>query len=745
MPKGGNSATRVLFYLSLGLVLLLVLYKLYLNFIEKDFHSVHAQQVERIEERLAGRDSFRFAVVGNINNSIGIFERKMIPMLNESGVDFVISAGNAVSSGGEDKYRALHRTLSRLSQPYLLTFGEKEHSLLGDFRFYDHYGPYVFSFVAGNSRFLFIDSTLKTDLAWQLHWLEQELANSDDQYRFMFSGQPLVSVEQEWVIDLWDDYLMPESSQKALQSVVRDQGVDVVFSANYPLYSHQQHDGVEHVITGGAGGFVPDTEHGFYHYVDVSVSPGGVVIKPVSLDVAQHPFWRTAERLWLWIHSLFYVGYLNFILLLGLLMALSSWLYGLIFVERDYYPSFDRDPARYLQQPLRVAMFTNNYLPFIGGVPISIDRLRRGLEAQGHKVLIVAPAYHTHSEESNLVRVPTLVPLDRNSEFRLANLFQPAMYRRVKAFRPDIIHVHHPFWLGSAGLWLGRRMGIPVVLTYHTRLEHYAHYVPLPGPLFRNLVSHALVKHFANRCDAVVVPTQSAEEYLRMIGVRRPIHIQPTGIEYARFSEVDEEDVAQLRQALTPGGERLLLSISRLGREKNLDFLLDALHRLRKTCRQPVRLVILGEGRERSHLEKRIHEEGLQEVVLLPGSVPPERIPVYCRAADLFVFASCSETQGMVILEAMAAGLPVVTVRSSGIDDIVEQGSNGFKTSLDKEQWSSHIRKLLEDEPLRHRLSAAARVFAAEYDIAPFSQSLAELYAQALAQKDDAGPELDDG
>ncbi|WP_235263479.1 metallophosphoesterase family protein [Nitrincola sp. A-D6] len=251
MPKGSNTLIRVLYYLSLGLVLLLILYKVYLNFFEIDFHSVHAEQVFRIEETLADRDSYRFAVVGNIKNSIGIFERRIIPMLNDSGVDFVVSAGNAVSGGGEDKYRALHRTLSRLNLPYLLTFGEQEHSLLGDYRFYDHYGPYVFSFVVGNSRFLFIDSTFKTDLEWQIHWLKQELAGSNERYRFVFSGQPLLPVDQEWLIDLGDDYLMPESSANALKSILSEQGVDVVFSANFPIYAQQQHDGVEYVVTGG--------------------------------------------------------------------------------------------------------------------------------------------------------------------------------------------------------------------------------------------------------------------------------------------------------------------------------------------------------------------------------------------------------------------------------------------------------------------------------------------------------------
>ena len=123
------------FSLNVLLIVVLVSYKVYLNFFEQDFEAVHAEQVERIEARLEGREHYRFAVVGNINNSVGIFERKIIPMLNLSGVDFVVSAGNAVNSGGEDKYRAVHRTLENLQVPYLLTFGENEHSRLGSFRF----------------------------------------------------------------------------------------------------------------------------------------------------------------------------------------------------------------------------------------------------------------------------------------------------------------------------------------------------------------------------------------------------------------------------------------------------------------------------------------------------------------------------------------------------------------------------------------------------------------------------------
>mgnify|MGYP005847200821 CR=1 FL=1 len=735
---------KIIFYLSLLLVLGLIGYKIYLNFFEQDYEAVHTFKVENIEKRLAGRNSYRFAVVGNINNSIGIFERKIIPLLNRSGVDFVVSAGNAVSSGGEDKYRAIYRTLERLKMPYLLTFGENEHSRLGSFRFYDHYGPYYYSFDAGNSRFIFFDSTGKTDYRWQMQWLEESLSADTPAQIFFFSSQSLQPPAKEKGDLFAPEDPFPAGVRRQLEMIIQQAGAAAVFSTSEAAFSDRIDNQTHHVLTGGAGGLVPSTTENYYHYVEVTVDGNRVVITPKPLDVGQHPFWRTLEGLWFWVHGLFYVGYLNFVLLLSALMALSLWLYLKIFTDHDYYPNFDLDPSPYLSRALKVMMFTNNYLPFIGGVPISIERLRRGLITLGHKILIVAPKYSDTQDQEDVVRLAPLLPLGRHKEFLLANIFSWKLYRRTFQFRPDLIHVHHPFWLGSVGLFLARRLKIPVVYTYHTRLEQYAHYVPLPGPLFRNLVSHQLLRHFANRCDSVVVPTESVEDYLRLIGIKKPIYVQPTGINFDSFQSVPEQAIQELRTQLGLTEEKIFISISRLSKEKNIDFIIDAMEALLKNQLQPFRLLILGDGPERPRLEARLAQAGLAEKVILLGQVPPEEIATYCQLGDLFLFASRSETQGMVILEAMAAGMPVVAVRSSGIDDLVHNGMNGFKTPLDTKQWTDRISQLLTDEKFRQTLSQNARRFAQEYDIEPFCRSIQKIYALTLAEYQEKHA-LDDG
>ncbi|MDN6179877.1 MAG: glycosyltransferase [Halomonas subglaciescola] len=728
-----------IFYLTLTLIAALLGYKVYLNFFKQDFAADHAVQVKHIETLLEQKEHYRFAVLGNINNSVGIFERKIIPLLNEGDYDFVISAGNAVSSGGEDKYRALFGTLSRLEIPYLLTFGPLEESRIGGHRFYDHFGPYHFSFTAGRTRFTFLDSTGTTDYGWQLRWLDEIVQASTAGSHFVFSANPLYPVDYTGLLRLDDDYLFPDASRRAFTTLIEEAGVDAVFSAELALFDRQTHGATDYVVTGGAGGLVLNRGRSRYHFVAVDVDGDSVTLEEKPLDIGQHPFWRTAESLWFFIYSLFYVGYLNFILLVAIFIALALWLHRKIFTDPHYYPDFDIDPDADDGTPLRTAMFTNNYLPFIGGVPISIERLKRGLSALDHPVMVIAPRYSRQNiaEEDDVLRLPSLLPLGKHREFRLANIFSWRMLSRVRAFAPHIIHVHHPFWIGRAGKLLGRMLGVPVVYTYHTRLEHYAHYVPLPGPLFRNFISHALVKRFANGCDVIIVPTSSVEEYLRIIGVKKPIFVQPTGIEYARFADVDDHAVEALKARYALAGKRVLVSISRLSREKNIDFMLDGLRLLHDGGEHDAHLLLVGEGQDRQRLETRVEALGLGPHVTLAGAVAPEEIPAYCHTAELFVFASRSETQGMVVLEAMAAGLPVVVIRSSGIEDIVTQGHNGYKTAPDVQAWSGAIAALLNNADERQRIGRQAATFAAGHGIEPFSHSVlrAYRYARAVRQK----------
>ena len=201
---------KTLFYLNLAIVVLLVGYKAYLNFLIPDPEALHTRQVDRIQGTVSRAEPFRFAVVGNINNSVGIFEERIVPMLNAADPDLVVSAGNAVSGGGEDKYKALQGTLSHLEPPFLLTFGENEYENFGAFRFYDHFGPHFYSVRAGNSRLIFLDSTGKTPWRWQVRWLEDLLARDDSNARFLFLGHPLFQPGNEALFAEEEDFLHPE-------------------------------------------------------------------------------------------------------------------------------------------------------------------------------------------------------------------------------------------------------------------------------------------------------------------------------------------------------------------------------------------------------------------------------------------------------------------------------------------------------------------------------------------------------
>lgn len=725
---------KLLFYLCLLIVILLVGYKAYLNFFMKDFAGVHTEQVEQIHRDISAAESFSFAVVGNINNSVGIFEERIIPELNASGMDFMVSAGNAVSGGGEDKYRALYGTLNHLNIPYLLTFGPHEYDDFGSFRFYDHFGPHFYSIQAGSSRLIFLDSTGKTPGSGRCAGWMTCLAKITRKPKYCLSGtrrsNPRMMLYSTSPKITWHPRI-----RSALLDAAKKHNIDVVFSANLSLYSEVQLGSTQFITTGGAGGLILNNDKSFYHYVQVDISPKGEVSHTMQqLEVGQSPILKRLESLWFFVYSLFYTGYLNFILIVAVFAAITIKLYAIIFVGKDYYPDYNLDPTPWLERPLRVAMFTNNYLPFIGGVPISITRLRRGLEQLSDKLLIVAPSYKDQPEaEEHVLRVPSLLTMGEKREFRLANIFLGRIRKRVRAFYPDIIHLHHPFWLGSLGLFMARRLKVPAIYTYHTRLEHYAHFVPLPGLIFRNLISHALIKRFANKCDGVIVPTYSTEEYLRMIGVKTPTFVQPTGIEYTRFQAVTDTEISELRKTLKLKSETIFISVSRLSNEKNIDFMVEAVSKLRQETSKPFHFLMIGEGHQKDRLQNKIQELSLETHITLVGAVPPEDMAVWYHLGDVFLFASKSETQGMVILEAMAAGLPVVAVRSSGIDDVVRHGFNGYKTPERQDQWCAQVKHLLENDKLRHTLSGQALAFAKDFSVEQFASDVREIYATTLA------------
>lgn len=727
---------RLFFYLNLALVVGLVAHQIWLYVAEPKFESVHTLEVANIREVLTERTDYRFAVVGNINNSVSVFQNEIVPLINQGSIDFLVSAGNAVSGGQHESYQAIYQSLEQLNVPYLLTYGDNEDSDFGSYLFYEYFGPHFYSFVAGNSHFIFLDGTGKSSTSWQLDWLSRELAASEAQHKFLFVGLPLHNVVSDAPLFEADNYLNDPRLADGIMALAEEHSVDTVFSANLTLFSQQTVNGVGYVTTGGAGGILIDADSSFHHYVIVDVAGDNVAIAPVRLDVNSPGWWRMVTSVWSTLYAFFYISYTRFLLIVGILALLALRLHRLIFEDRDYYPDFDIDPTPFLGKSLRVAMVSNNYFPFVSGVSVSVDRLRNGLCDLGHSLQLLVPRYREACEDdSSIKRIPTLMAFGQKGEFRLTNPFSARFRRCLRVFKPDLIHVHHPFWLGSMGLFMGRRLKVPVVYTYHTRLEHYAHFVPLPGALFRNLISHYLIKRFSNRCQGVIVPTYSAEEYLRMIGVKTPSLVQPTGIDVARFAHVDESGLDALREQLGVSASRkILISVSRISKEKNISFMLEALAELRSQGHDDFHLLLIGDGPDREAIQTQIDTLKLTSQVTLVGAVPPERMALYYHLGDVFVFASTSETQGMVILEAMSAGLPVVAVRSSGIDDVVRQGVNGFKTPQNRQAWGQKVVELKDNAELRQQLGKQASHFAEEFDIANFASAVANFYAEVLAK-----------
>lgn len=709
----------------------LVGYRVYLFVYEGDYQDLNAQNIERIDLELQDRARYRFAVVGNIKNSMRVFESRIVPLIKDSGADFMISVGNAVYDGAEEKYRLLYRGLRKLDVPYVMATGHNEIEDFGAEKFYRHFGPYFFSFHLENTTLIFLDSTGHTSWKWQMRWLRRELRKAQQYpYRFVFLNCSVFSLAG---FDPKDThYVLEEKTSRELQQLFSRYRVTAVFSAGYPTFHERVVQGVRYIVSGGGGGLLLDRREP-YQLVSVDVGPDQVDFKNASTADRLGTVREKLETIKLYLRSFFYMSLFNGLLILSLIGLVALKIYSLILRQEHLYRDFSVDEAAFSQKPLQVAMFTNNYLPFIGGVPLSIDRLCRGLRSSGGTVKLFAPAYSESwtGDDDSVVRCPALFDA-RLAGFPVANIFSRKIKKAFKAFNCDLVHVHHPFWLGKKGLQLAKKRGLPVVFTYHTRLERYTHYLPFPGAGLKNLVAHVLIKRFANRCDAIITPTPSTEEYLRNLGVSALIETIPTGIDMEDYKCWTPQEVEELRRQYTADEVPLLMSVSRMAKEKNLDFLIDGLAKVKKQIPFPFKCLLVGDGPEKKRLQEKTADRGLAEQIVFTGGMRPREVARCYLAADLFVFASTSETQGMVLVEAMAGGCPVVAVRASGVYDVVKDGSNGLMTAESTESWSKAVVALLKNRRKLATLSENSRLFAEDYSEKKIAEKVSRLYRRAV-------------
>ena len=380
---------------------------------------------------------------------------------------------------------------------------------------------------------------------------------------------------------------------------------------------------------------------------------------------------------------------------------------------------------------MRVALFTNNYLPFCGGVTISVETLRRGLEARGHEPWVFAPRFPGLPQmASRTIRYPS-IPATTYPDFALAIPYSARVARLVGRLHFDVFHAHHPFLLGPAARRLARRHRRPLVFTYHTRYEKYAHYVPLRRSVVERLAV-SLSTRFAARADAVLAPSAVIRDELLRRGVSAPIAVVPTGVDLDQFQPGER---AAARRALgLPEGGPVLLYVGRLDREKSVDRLLLAFERIASTLPES-RLVLVGQGTEADRLQRLAAATAVGGRVQFRGVQPHDMLARFYQAADLFLFASETETQGLVLAEAAACGLPAVAVAAPGADEVVRDGETGLLTKNASLAIAEAAIGLLLDPERRWQMGVRAREIAErEFDVRFQLDRTLAVYAEAGAR-----------
>lgn len=353
---------------------------------------------------------------------------------------------------------------------------------------------------------------------------------------------------------------------------------------------------------------------------------------------------------------------------------------------------------------MKIGFFTDSYRPYVSGVVQSIDTFSRELMRRGHEIYVFAPRYpHNGGKEVNIYRFPSFhTPF--YPDFYIGLPIRWSAKKYVQEWNLDIIHVHSPFIIGHTGAYFARKLDIPLVFTYHTLYDQYAHYFPFASVLVQKVVI-SIARDFCNRCDLVITPTGVVKQLLTGYGIETQVVPIPTGIQTERFQKGDSSFLS--RQFEIPPEQKILLYVGRLGKEKNLDFLLRSFSLVLQNYPE-VFLVIVGSGPEEESLKEEAREMGIGARVIFTGLLTPDVVTDVYRSSDCFVFPSVTETQGLVLVEAMASGLPVVAKAAFGSLAMVDDGVTGFLCEQGEERFAEYILRLLKEPELRKRMGDAA-------------------------------------
>lgn len=390
---------------------------------------------------------------------------------------------------------------------------------------------------------------------------------------------------------------------------------------------------------------------------------------------------------------------------------------------------------------MRIGMFSECYEPVRNGVTTAVHTLVTQLRRRGHRVVLVAPHYASHRDQTPFVlRVPSLQTW-MNRDYPVAYPFFPRLLRQFGRLSPDVIHSHNPFFVGLMAARLAHEYNVPLVSTYHTLYRHYGHYVFfLPDAAVQALLRWWIPDYY-NRCAHVIVPSEVARQSLLEYGVTVPITVIPTAVPLPSPDDVSPEARAAARaQWDIPNDAPLLLYVGRIAREKNVELVLEAF----SDCsgRHPeARLLVVGGGPHLDALKRHAQTLPGSDRILFAGPMAHEELaPVYA-AADLFVFASVTETQGLVMAEARAAGTPCVVARGGGASETVRDGEDGLVVEPKREAFAAAVDGLLQNPARLQEMRAASLRNARLYTPEAMTDAVMNVYNAVVSGPRQTAPE----
>jgi 1,2-diacylglycerol 3-alpha-glucosyltransferase len=385
---------------------------------------------------------------------------------------------------------------------------------------------------------------------------------------------------------------------------------------------------------------------------------------------------------------------------------------------------------------MKIALFSDTYPPEINGVSVSVGVHQKVLLDQGHQVLVITtnPFGKQILIDAGVIRIPG-VELKKLYNYRLSSFFSAKAYQYIRKWQPDVIHIHTDVGIGIFGKVTAFFLKVPTVVTYHTMYEDYTHYAGFLKGLASRVVKQ-FSKSIAEQCTEFISPSLKTKEKIRSYGVSRYINIVPTGIDFSRFqlSSLDHHKLAEIKSRWILPGEKVLLSLGRVAKEKSMDVIVKGFAKVIQKKEEKIRLLMVGDGPDRHGLIELANQLGMSNQVSFVGAVPIQDVPYYYQLADVFVSASLTETQGLTFMEAMVSDRIVLCRFDDNLAELIRHQQTGFIFS-DEDDFQRQVKTIFNlTKEKREKIKGEVATAVNRYSLSNFYQNLIEVYQRATRQ-----------